>query len=239
MAMAKKIDLEEQVKALQKSMGGVVRIVKDLKSSVEVLEKKLKIKELNEIIEAQKVIDEVLLANSDAIKRIDQEIIQITNSKFSRNIKEDTLEDSQSGQKLTKKCRHFNRGYCKHKSKCRFTHPDNICNDYVTNGKCEATRCEDRHPKRCKWLTSKDGCTREGCLYLHNTDKQSNYVDQTYKCESCKDIWTNSNCVVEYVLHNQKVHFCLNCDDWVKYKQNVFNADWTLMDNNGYLRTGI
>ena len=95
--MAKKIDLEEEVKALQRSMGGIVRIVKDLKSSIEVIEKKLEIKELNEIIEAQKVIEEVLVANSDAIKRIPQEIIQITKSRISRNIKEDTLEESQSG----------------------------------------------------------------------------------------------------------------------------------------------
>ena len=92
--MAKKKDLEEEVKALQRSMGVIVKIVKDLKSSVDVIEKKLEIKELNEIIEAQKVIDEVLVANSDAIKRIDQEIIQITKSRNSRNIMEDTLEDS-------------------------------------------------------------------------------------------------------------------------------------------------
>ena len=105
--------------------------------------------------------------------------------------------------------------------------------------KCEAKRCADRHPKRCKWLESKDGCTREGCLYLHNSNNKLKNVDQTYKCASCKDFWTNGACVVEYIIQNQKVYFCLNCDDWVKYKQDVFNTGWTLMDNDSYLRTGI
>ena len=68
---------EEQVKTLQKHMGAIFRTLKDLKSSVEVLEKKTPPddnNEIKEIIETQKVIDEIIVANADAIKRIDKEL---------------------------------------------------------------------------------------------------------------------------------------------------------------------
>ena len=39
--MAGKITLEDQVKALQKNMGGIAKLVKDLKITVEGIEKKL------------------------------------------------------------------------------------------------------------------------------------------------------------------------------------------------------
>ena len=31
----------------------------------------------------------------------------------------------------------------------------------------------------------------------------------------------------------------LNCDDWIKDKSGVFRQGWTLLDDQGYLRTGI
>ena len=49
--MAVKIALEEQVKALQKNMGGIAKLVKDLKHTVEGLEKRLIVKELEELKE--------------------------------------------------------------------------------------------------------------------------------------------------------------------------------------------
>ena len=58
-------------------MGAIFRTVKDLKSSVEALGKKRtqgENDEVKEIIEAQRVIDEVIVANADAIKRIDKEL---------------------------------------------------------------------------------------------------------------------------------------------------------------------
>ena len=56
--------------------------MKDLKVTVEALEKKTLLsedKEIQEIIKTQRVIEEVLLANSDAIKRIDKEIAKRQN----------------------------------------------------------------------------------------------------------------------------------------------------------------
>ena len=39
--MTGKIDLEEQVKALQKNMGGMAKLFKDLKQTVEALDKRI------------------------------------------------------------------------------------------------------------------------------------------------------------------------------------------------------
>ena len=47
--MAGKITLEDQVKALPKNMGGIAKLVKDLKSTVEGIEKKIVVKEMKEL----------------------------------------------------------------------------------------------------------------------------------------------------------------------------------------------
>ena len=53
--------------------------------TVETLERKIgqtRNKEIEEIIDAQKVIDEIIVANSDYIKRIDKEIQQLIYGKY-------------------------------------------------------------------------------------------------------------------------------------------------------------
>jgi hypothetical protein len=91
--------LEDRVSFLQKTMGGIVKLVKDLKVSVEELQNKALTKEkesekyeINEILEAQKVIDEILVANCDAIKRIDREIQTILKSKNMTNVQKETFK---------------------------------------------------------------------------------------------------------------------------------------------------
>ena len=67
----------------------------------------------------------------------------------------------------------------------------------------------------------------------------NNEAADKFKCEGCKYIWEEKSCVVEHVVENMKVFFCLNCDDWIQHKANVFNPGWTLFDEEGYLRHGI
>ena len=62
---------------------------------------------------------------------------------------------------------------------------------------------------------------------------------EEYKCEGWKDAWTDKGCMVEHIINNRIVYFCLNCNDWIHYKENVFAQGWTLMDEAGYLRTDI
>ena len=80
---------------------------------------------------------------------------------------------------LKKKCRHNNYGYCKMKTECVYRHSDQICDQFLANGKCtEARLCLDRHPKECKfWLGDPQGCLRgELCKYLHTNESKGKDV---------------------------------------------------------------
>ena len=93
--MTKKSSLEDQVKLLQKQFGGIVKLVKELKDSVEALEgkdKQKEIDEVSEILEAQRVIDEIIVANADAIKRIDQEMKERKENPPKVEVSTDTIE---------------------------------------------------------------------------------------------------------------------------------------------------
>ena len=51
-------------------MGGIAKLVKDLKATIENLQKKDQVsenRELQEIIDTQRVIDEIIVVNSDCI----------------------------------------------------------------------------------------------------------------------------------------------------------------------------
>ena len=139
-----------------------------------------------------------------------------------------------------KKDRYYDRGHCKYKSKCRYSHSQDICRDYIDNQRCESKKCLFRHPKVCKWWKSKEGCKRQsGCDYLHVTlanDDLKNSV-RMYKCISCKSSWDDIDCVIEHKIEDKKTYFCLNCDDWVKDKLKVFNYGWSL-SGSGWLPKG-
>ena len=67
-----------------------------------------------------------------------------------------------------RKCGYFNKGHCKFTTKCRFTHPEEICAEYARTGACGVKTCSDRHPRVCKWLNTNEGCRwGEICNYLH------------------------------------------------------------------------
>ena len=87
--------LEDQVKLLQKQFGGLVKLVKEIKTSVETLEKKEVPKEIDEvkdILEAQKVIDKILAENAESIKRIDHEMDEWKKNNDKRKAPMDTID---------------------------------------------------------------------------------------------------------------------------------------------------
>ena len=94
--MSGKVSLEEQVATLQKQFGGIVKLVKGLKASVEALESTgipKEMDEVKEILEAQRVIDEIIVANADAIKRMDREMKEIKEKKQEQKAPIDTSEN--------------------------------------------------------------------------------------------------------------------------------------------------
>ena len=70
--------------------------------------------------------------------------------------KETTVNGDVAGENVTTSseriCGHNNRGYCKYKSRCRYTHSKDICSDHLSIGKCSNKECKDRHPRKCKWM---------------------------------------------------------------------------------------
>ena len=86
------------------------------------------------------------------------------------------------------------------------------------------------------------GCRRGSeCLYLHidKTNGDQNMVAEEYKCQGCKYIWNDIECMEEHIIKNMRVFFCLNCDDWIKFKTAVFDEGWTMFDHEGFLRMDI
>ena len=69
------------------------------------------IDEVREILEAQRVIDEIIVANANAIKRIDQEIKEIKQKPPKVKVPIDTIEKESIDiivKTVKKKCRYFN-----------------------------------------------------------------------------------------------------------------------------------
>ena len=245
--------LAEQVKTLQRHMGLFGKAFKDLTERVKALEEKEKSddnKEIREIIETQRVIDEIIVANTDTIKKLNSEMAELQNYQAigNKEVVEMPAKQSVTNGKR-KRCRYYNKGHCKYKEKCRFYHPKNVCKAYLDCGKCEQKDCSERHPKVCKfWSQNKNGCGRNlDCDFLHvtivqndqNVEVERKVKDTEYKCASCKDSWTSKNCVVEHNLNNHVLYFCLNCNDWVTDKSKVLDTNWTLLDERGYLRRNL
>ena len=226
-----KVSVEEEFSTLKKHFGGIVATVKALMEKVESLEKKLVPKETDEIkelLDKQKVIEEGIATNETALSRIDKEIENLAHKVNASNDRKETLRSTGVGIKM---CRYYNGGYCKYKGNCKFGHSEDICKKHLENGACGDRGCTSRHPKRC----NKSGCTRPNCAYLHDTHANN----KVFKCEGCQDVWDDRTHVIENIINNQVVYFCLNCNEWIKDKIRVFDEGWTLLDTDGYLRQGI
>ena len=98
------------------------------------------------MFEKKEIIDKAIAANSDAIMRIDKEIINLSKAKENISVREnleneiveevgvmDDLKDANSESvddisvSNKNKCRYYNEGYCKFKNKGCYSHPGRIC----------------------------------------------------------------------------------------------------------------
>ena len=249
--MAGESSLADQVKTLQGYMGKFAKAIKDLTERVKVIEEKRtedEDKDIKEIVETQRVIDEILVSNSDAIKRLNRELLKAQEAnakKSSETVNVDAAQHEIVRNHNKRKCRYYNRGHCKYRDRCKFNHSEHICQVYLDSGKCEVKNCVDRHPKVCKfWTKSKSGCIRKtSCDFLHVTlakdDQREKEEPGYYNCVGCRCDWTDKSCVIEHVINDHRVYFCLNCEDWVKDKSKVLDKNWTMFDERGNLRYDV
>ena len=112
-----------------------------------------------------------------------------------RSDKQEKLKESKP-----KKCRYFNRGFCKYRENCRYYHSAVICKEYVKEGFCRKNNCSERHPKSCKfWTKTSGGCPRgEKCQFLHIESEK--YVEND-DIEELRGVRVNDD----------PVHDCENC----------------------------
>ena len=217
-----KLSLENEVKALKKHFGGFVATLKALKEAVEALQKNTPAKEndeIKEILKRQKVVEDGIASNADALSRIDREIDELSNKiKVTKDGINNQNDEKETGDKLQKQnnikqvqrkiCRYYNKGHCKYRNKYRFFHPQNICKVYLESGKCVGKECSDRHPKTCRyWSRNKTGCARNfDCDFLHvtlvhddgKTRIEGKVDEEEFKCASCKDCWKDKRCMEEH-----------------------------------------
>jgi antitoxin component YwqK of YwqJK toxin-antitoxin module len=163
---------------MKRHFGGLAALVKELKAKVDNLEKNQD--NVATIMNIQRIVDDAIKANAAAIKKIEEEIMDLNNLMKQKHVQKDIGEDGkvdakdnneQSKSCTVRKCRYYDRGHCKYKLRCRYFHQRGICQAYFENGKCDRNNCVERHPKTCKyWLKSKEGCKRKtACNFMHVT----------------------------------------------------------------------
>ena len=116
--MAGEKSLEIQVRTLERGMGTIVKAFQELKDSVKALEEKVdktQTEEEKEIMKNQKMLGGLLKANSEAIKKIDTDIIRIQNENSANQKKAE-----ENSKERVKKCKYFNSGHCKYEVECKF-----------------------------------------------------------------------------------------------------------------------
>ena len=101
--------------------------------------------EVQEIIKSQEMIDRIIVANSDSIKRLDIEIAKLERKKEADEPLKDKKEADVKDE--TKRCRYYNKGFCKYEKRCRYFHPQEICQNHLDTLNCNLKGCKKRHPK--------------------------------------------------------------------------------------------
>ena len=54
-------------------------------------------------------------------------------------------KEKESPKKLDIKCIEFQRGFCSWKERCKYQHPEKVCQEYSSVGSCSRVRCRDLH----------------------------------------------------------------------------------------------
>ena len=140
---------------------------------------------------------------SDVIKQLEKKIDEMI-AKHERN-----------KDKVPKKCKFFDTGFCKNRENCAFLHPTEICEEYLDSGKCSNFKgCTERHPRQCRYWQKKRCFHNQSCLYLHsntlnpedkNVDKESSWDE---KCDDDNKVeFANEE---EIVVHEKSITIEVN-----------------------------
>ena len=165
------LSLEEQVKRFEKRLNTIEeRMFKNIESESEQNHEQILSEDPN-MLNKFKLLEEIVYATKEAMNNIEN---------VSKNIEQESEK---------KRCKWWNRGYCKFKQSCPYLHPKAIC----IEEQCSNKECEKRHPNICKnW--QKGSCKFTNCEFKHptvvnqiNDDSEKKIVDITINDENFVD----------------------------------------------------
>ena len=140
----------------------------------------------------------------------------------------ETNREPQFINRPPRKCRYFNRGFCKYREGCKYYHSPVICKDYVEVGICRKSSCFNRHPKTCKhWSVSPNGCPREdSCLYLHKRSGQyvNDNIDDASEITSENSENEVSDCDERLIVRDNEASFRTHVDT-CQIRENAYQCD--------------
>ena len=68
---------------------------------------------------------------------------------------------------------------------------------------------------------------------------ENDIEDFEYQCAGCKSTWNDKIYMVNHNVKNMDVFFCLNCSDWIRNKEAVFDKDLTQFYEAGFLKQNV
>ena len=98
------MDTNDQVKMLQKHMGGFVQMLKDLQARVKELEEK-KLKTKDDALEEKQEFENTIAVNSDTVKKLDKEIKNLLKDKNKKDNSKKEVDEAL--KRLDKEIQHM------------------------------------------------------------------------------------------------------------------------------------
>ena len=130
------------------------------------------------------MINAIISKNAVASEMIDKEIAkrekEASQDDIVQMVNTETVVEIQKNYKFTK-CRYFDKGFCKYRKKCRYSHPEQTCEQYSEYGQCGGQRGPHRHPEICKYWQSNSCKRNKKCDFLHVTMVNNDDENQAHK----------------------------------------------------------
>ena len=229
-----RFNLKKKMNLLENKFELLINQIKGINKRISTIEEEMEhnnnSKEVQEIIKLQPIMDEIIVANSDAIKIIKSEV---------KNIKQNKNDDEKTYKKLEKstsndlvkeiKCKYNNRGYCRNKQKCKYLHSNIVCEKHIKGEVCENNHCSLRHPRKCLLFRMKSGC-RFGlsCQYIHENNDKEKSEQIKFQCIACQDILNDKSDIVEHIENEKTYYSCSRCVEYAKYMINILEGRITI-----------
>ena len=243
-----RFNLKKKMNLLENKFELLINQIKGINKRISTIEEEMEhnnnSKEAKEIIKLQPIMDEIIVANSDAIKNLKVEVGNIKqNNKYNEKYNTNVENITSSNKVKQIKCKYNNRGYCRKRKQCKYIHSNIICEEHTNGEVCGNKYCEFRHPKKCLYFRMKYKC-RFGvlCQYLHEEKEQKDedkcepikYAHEKkeqkdkdkseqikFQCVVCKDVLNNKSDIIEHRENEKTYHSCLHCEKYAKHINNL------------------